>query len=660
MGVRGLQTFLKNNRELSENVELNNTRLVIDANNLLCCLFCDMCLNRGSEHYRSDLYGGDMVAYAEIVEKFFQNLDKCGIVPILVFDGSVIGKQATKDQLVLKEKTIYKRGLDRFEASKIATEDGTDDRINMPMTINHAFRNVATDLGIQRIQTPYEADTHIARIANDLDCPVLTNDSDFIIYKLSRGFIMLDLFHHKNIVSSRDGKPSIVGTLFSQTRLIKCMPGLRAENMALLSVLLGNDYIEAGSFDRVLSNICNQRYNGVLRAETFTHKRIANILTWLRDKTLSEAIEYITSQLRPSFRQNLERVIRILLKSYRVEETDNFDQEIEERYPSSLADPEANIHPELMPSQYLRRLMETTDMSSLILDVVFHNTYYNYPIIDDYLLPSSSYVKYRPFSVIVTLMRPRSYSDMTTYQRQIQTEKDSFLIYDRIKDDYTKVVIRPIEKLEGFGSLEHLNCYSTITLEPALKKSLLMTTFRFNIDEVNLMTDTLSQVFANKMLQESSLCFMLVKYIGLETRTNPKPQFVDALMLTLFFYAALNGQLNMNTLKDPTTYGKLLLQLRSHSIKVNGKSYEPSHSIFRRITHFISQLQCAYTSFCLLNGLLNHVFQVPRYETFLNGTLIFRLTKLLRLEELKLSTVCQGITPLLDACSSVKVLVHSD
>lgn len=660
MGVRGLQSFLKNNPHLSEKIELNNTSLVIDANNLLCCLYCNMCLSRDSKHYRSDLYGGDMVAYGEIVRTFFQNLDKCGIVPVLVFDGSVIGKQSTKDQLVLKEKTIYKRGLERFEAAKNATEDGLDDRVNMPMTINHVFKNIVTDLGIQRIQTPYEADTHIARVANDLDCPVLTNDSDFIIYKLKRGFIMLDLFHHQTVVRSKNGKPCILGTVFSQMRLIKCMPGLRAENMPLLSVLLGNDYIESGSFDGVLQNICNRRYDGVLVTETFSHRRIANILAWLRDKTLSEAIEYITSQLRPKLRQNLERVIRTLLKSYKVEETDNFDLEVEERYPPSLADPQANIHPELMPAQYLRRLIETSDLSSFTLDIVFHNTHYNYPIIDHFQMPSSSNVKYRPLSVLVTLLRPRSYSNLTTYHRQIQTEKDSFIIYDRVKGEYTKLIIRPIEELEGFGSLGHLNCYTTITLEPALKKSLLMSTFRFNMEELNLMTDTLTHVFSRNMLHESSICFMLVKYIGIETKSSPKPQFVGALMLTLFYYAAIGGQLNQTSVDDSEKYGQLLLSLRTHSIKENGKRYEESQGLFRSITHFIGQLQSAYVSYCSLNSLLNHVFQVPRYETFLNGTLVFRLTKLLKMGDLQLETLCQGISPLLEACNLVRVMVHSD
>lgn len=660
MGVRGLQTFLKNNPQLSEKVELNNSRLVIDANNLLCCLYTNMCLSRDSPNYRNDLYGGDMVAYAEIVKKFFQNLDRCGIVPILVFDGSVIGKQSTKDQLVLKEQTIYKRGLEKFEASKNATEDPIEDRINMPMIINHVFKSVASDFGIQRIQTPYEADAHIARIANEVDCPVLTNDSDFIIYKLKRGFIMLDLFQHQTVVSSRDGKPSILGTVFSQTRLIKCMPGLRPENMALLSVLLGNDYIEAGSFDAVLQSICGRHYNGVLVTNTFHHRRIANILSWLRERTLNEAIEYITNQIRPISRQKIEHVIRVLLKSYKVEETDNFVLEIGEAFPTSLADPQANSNPELMPAQYLRRLMEASDSNSLVLDVVLHNTHYNYPIIDDHQLPSSSFVKYRPLSVVVTLLRPRSYSNLTTYQRQVQSGKDSFLIYDRLKGEYAKMIIRPIDELDGFGSLEHLNCYTTITLEPALKKSLLMSTFRTTTDEMSLMTDILSQVFSKNMLQESCICLLLVKYIGIETKMSPKQQFVDALMLTMFFYAALSGQLSQNILQDPTKYGPLLLQLRPHSIKENGKRYEESQGIYRRIVHFISQLQCAYISYCMLNSLLNHVFQVPRYETFLNGTLIFRLTKLLRLGELKLDTICHGISPLLDACNSVRTLVQCD
>lgn len=597
-----------------------------------------------------------MVAYAQVVREFFANLDKCNITPILVFDGSVIGKQSTKDQLVLKERAIYQRGLERFQVAKCATEHAPNERIALPQTINHVFKNILSDMGIQRIQCPYEADTHIARIANDLNCPVLTNDSDFIIYSLPLGFIMIDLFPYKKIATNKQGANCIQCCIYSQSRLIKCIPGLKPDSMPLLSILLGNDYVEAGTFDRIINSICNQPYTGALVAETWSHRKIANLLTWLKNTTLDGAIEYVLNELQSGSRDRLRHIIKILLRNYRIEETDNFESELQEVYP---ADPKTTSGPDLMPAAYLRKLFETSDLSPMALDVVFRNTFYNYAIIDDFQLPSSSYVKYRPWSLAITLLRAKSYNNLTTYRRQIEAEKDAFHVFDRIRDEYCKIVIRTIEELDNFGSLEHVNCYSMITLEPALKKPMLMACFRYNNDELNLFTETLSQVFTDDFIRESSLCFILVKYIGLETKMNPKPQFVDALMLTMFFYAALAGQLNKNSIQD-SQYGQLLLKLRPHSIKNNGRQYESSPTLYRRVVHFISQLQSAYVAYCLVNSLLNHVFQVPRYEKFLNSTLIFRLTKLMRIGEFKLGTLCQEIPILLDVCNSIKLLVHCD
>lgn len=207
---------------------------------------------------RCDIYGGNMVAFSERVREFFTNLEKCNITPVLVFDGSVIGKQSTKDQLLLKEKTIYQRGSERFKIVREMTEHSGCDNVILPQNIANIFRNMVADMGIERIQSPYEADTHVARIANDLGCHALTNDSDFLIYSLPVGFIMLDSFMYKNITTTGNRRSQIECVIYSQNRLIRCLPGIRAETMPLLSVLLGNDYVDAGTFDTIMGPICNR------------------------------------------------------------------------------------------------------------------------------------------------------------------------------------------------------------------------------------------------------------------------------------------------------------------------------------------------------------------------------------------------------------------
>lgn len=658
MGVRGLQTFLKNNPQLSQRLNLSNTSLVIDGNNLFCCLFQDLCRDNKSEHFGCDKYGGDFVAYDQVIRKFFKALDACNITPILVFDGSVIGKQSTKDQLVLKDKTVYRRGLDKFNDARQMTEESFHDAFLISSLMSVVFKGIVRDLGVQIIQAPFEADTHLARISNELKIPILTNDSDFIIYSLEVGFIILDLFLYKQVITnSVTKKSSIECFIYSQERLVRHLPGLQPQVMPLLSILLGNDYVEAGTFNGITNRICNVSYYGSLQANTRSHFKIANLLEWLRGKSPDEAIEYILNCIQSIHRNSLREAIKVLFKNYDIEKTDNFLAELQEIYPNKIA--HGNIESDLMPAAYISRLYESSQLSTFALDIIFHNTNYVYPTIDDFALPSSNItVKYRPLSLAVTLLRPRTYEGMTTNQRLNEMERDAHRVCDRLDGEYVIKLVKPMEYLENFGSLEHMSLYSMITLEPALKKQMLFSIFRFSTEEFNLITDTLSTVFMEPYIHEARICLLLVKYIGLETKLSPKPQFVDALMLTFFFYSALDSKLHESLTQNATNYGQLLLKLRPHSITRNQIRYDPSLPLFRRINHFISQLHNTYTVFNLINTLLGLILPKPRVEKFLNGTLIFRLTKLLRIRDMKMHILCKDLTSFLDTCQSIKSILQ--
>jgi len=598
-----------------------------------------------------------MVAYAEMVREFFGNLIKCRITPILVKDGSVIGKKSTEDKIALKDKTVLKRALEKFDAAKYASEDEASDFI-LPSITSEVYSNIVIEMGIQRVQCPYEADSHIARIANDLQCPILTNDSDFIIYNLPKGFVMLDTFNFRNLTRASTNLPSISCHVFSQSLLLKSLPGLHIDNLPLFSILLGNDYVEANTFGRALYQIFNQPYHGHLRTESRNHQKIANLLDWLRGKSLDQAIDDITYQIHPSSHDGMKRMIKTLLRSYRIEEIDNFENELLEIYPDSKAEP--NTAPEQLPRVYLKRIFEEIDLRPIALDMILHNSSYSYSKIDDHQLQSSGVVRFRPYSVAATILRPRSYNNMTTYRRNIESELDAFTTYDRINGRYEKVVIKPLEHLENYGSLENLNIYTAIKLDQALKKSIVMATFRFTSEEYNLASDCMSRVFTGAFVYESTICLMLVKYIGRETKLNPKPQFVDALLLSIFYYAT-RSEKSSNINSDSDTKTKRLINLLKYYSTLNrNERNDPSFTLYRRILHFISQLQYAYGSFILLNKILALPLPVPRIEKFFNGTIIFTLTKLLRLRRLDTESLCSGVPSLFDACRTARVMVHCD
>lgn len=680
MGVRGLQTFLKNNPDLLIRIDLSNTDLVIDANNLLCQLFTLL-----SKQDKNDLYGGNLVAYGTLVRTFFENLKKCNIRPILVFDGSVIGKQSTQDKILLKTNTVYKRGLDRFNSVKNLQEYGESDsssdyRTIIPLTINHVFKCIAIEMGIRRIQTPYEADAHIARLANELACPVLTNDSDFLVFDIPNGYIMIDMFQFLNVrrrnneqddakaknrsdeAKTRRNKElsnfSIPCFILTQRRFMRYFPGMLSVTMPLLSILLGNDYVEAFTFDKLCDKVAIEQYRGPLVANSFAHRKILRILHWLSGKTPIQAIEQLVYCTSNSDKPKIRSVLNILLRNYNIEDSDNFIAELNEVYPPATNEINQSA-PTETPAEYLKRLTEQCTLSPVILDMSFHNPYFNYPIIDDFIMPSSNIVKYRSMSVCLTLLRSHiPPPNATTIAKMQQSQLDTLEIWDRINGKYDKKIIYPCLKLERFGSLEHLNIYALIGMDPSLKKSLFLETFHSSLDELNLLTDSFRQIISPELSRQAGLILMLVRYASVETCLKAKPQFVEAIFLSLIYYAIVNKDKKLKQTIDGGSLKKICTQISPLTVMVR-TSPTPMEQMYRRIMHFISQLQSSIVSYECLNTLLDSPLSMLTLEQYMNCVLIFNLTKCLRLEKLKTETILgePDCTGLLDCCNLVKTLV---
>lgn len=236
--------------------------------------------------------------------------------------------------------------------------------------------------------------------------------------------------------------------LLTQQRFMRYFPGMPTDTMPLLSVLLGNDYtVETYNFDNICDRVAIEPYRGCLRADSYSNRKIVRILHWLCGKSAFDAIELLSQAVNARGRESIRNVLNILLRNYRIEESDNFITELDDVYP-----PNEQLQKDVVetPALYIRRLMQQGTLSSMFLDIAFHNPYYNYSIIDDFMMPSSSIVKLRPISVCLTLMRSR------TTVVKIQHHQDAHIIWDRINGTYDKRSVYPCLKLERFGSLEHL------------------------------------------------------------------------------------------------------------------------------------------------------------------------------------------------------------
>ncbi|KAF8564151.1 hypothetical protein P879_11653, partial [Paragonimus westermani] len=175
MGVRGLYTYISRDPGNFKSYQLHNTYLIIDAEN-----YINVCYRRSN---LSRHYGGEYMDFVVCVRIFLKQLRKCRITPIFIFDGCH-NREGTK------RETLLNRNVDRIkELSKFLMETrfNLDDVEGIPEILpkltNLVFREVLNELRIPHFCYEREADMHIAELAIYLDCPLLSNDSDFYLFQ---------------------------------------------------------------------------------------------------------------------------------------------------------------------------------------------------------------------------------------------------------------------------------------------------------------------------------------------------------------------------------------------------------------------------------------------------------------------------------------------
>ena len=235
MGVRGLFSFFENNHDkFFVQKDVNNTILIIDGNNLRYHLF-NTCAKKNCH------FGGDYEKYYKHVCTFFRQLLSCGITPIVVMDGSYDDA---------KRKTLWQRTRDQIQAGIHCAP--TNSLIVLPLMAKEVFLHAIKSFDeIILIQDFYEADSKIALISSTLNCPVLSNDSDFFVFNV-------------DVISIRN--MSFDYCVKEATNVLKCQQfdreaffehfGIQNRDMIfLLASLMGNDYVAGSVFERVFSQI---------------------------------------------------------------------------------------------------------------------------------------------------------------------------------------------------------------------------------------------------------------------------------------------------------------------------------------------------------------------------------------------------------------------
>ena len=273
MGIRGLTTYIaKNSDQYLQPYELEHCNVVIDGNNIACQLY-----NWVSKC--NSAFGGDYDKYANCVENFFNNLLKCEVKPLVIFDGGYETKKIPTVHERLKNKLVTAKSVYSLIQSKLNF---------FPLFMKDVFMDVLRSLKISFAQSDFEADGEIAAIARKLHCPVLSYDSDFYIFDvLYIPLSSVTLEPVKYIASdNKSTKYFISCKIYRIETFLNSLGGLDKALLPVVAVVLGNDYIEK----QVLQNFLSQIKCPKSRNLNTTQRQIVGILHWLRHETLETAV----------------------------------------------------------------------------------------------------------------------------------------------------------------------------------------------------------------------------------------------------------------------------------------------------------------------------------------------------------------------------------
>lgn len=305
MGIHGLTSFIDNNPHLLKDRQLHDCRVVIDGNNFYHFLYyyCNVRFQ----------FGGDYDIFQRKISMIFSMFRSCNVEVFVVLDGAytVDGK---------KFKTTISRARDRVFAAKRIVHGQRGSLI--PCLARQTFTQTLDKLGIQHVTCDFEADNQLVTLANQWNCPVISNDSDFYIFDLSGGFIPLDYidFRPRRLPQSSGGAGDSAAFLpvqyYHVDEFIKCFQSLNRAVLPLFATMLGNDYVNARAFEsfyqKKTPKCAARRYSASKK-----HQKIVSVLYWLEEKEdKEELVSQVLTFIRAERRQKVEKLVTDSMSGY--------------------------------------------------------------------------------------------------------------------------------------------------------------------------------------------------------------------------------------------------------------------------------------------------------------------------------------------------------
>ena len=223
MGIKNLTTFVDGKCRYMQ-LQFNHQgpgKLVVDGNCILHSL-----------HTMEWSNGGQYREFRNAVCRFYSKLLESGITPIVVFDG--VDETQKIDTLLGRNKERVDIINDNITDNS-SREAACVGRI-LPPLFSEVYRMVLYRLDIKFHVADGEADVVIATLANKYGCPVLSEESDFFVFRLIGGFIQFKHFYWES--------HPITADVYHRDQFANQLQLRDTSLVCLIPALVGNDFLE--------------------------------------------------------------------------------------------------------------------------------------------------------------------------------------------------------------------------------------------------------------------------------------------------------------------------------------------------------------------------------------------------------------------------------
>ncbi|KAK4476217.1 hypothetical protein MN116_000689 [Schistosoma mekongi] len=174
MGVRGLTTYLQSDSQNFIKYELHNTTVIIDALNFLNFIYFESGIHTQ--------FNGEYLAFSGVINRYINSLRRCHINPIFVFDGChEYFKLATQVKRNHQRMQACREFLKHIKSHNLSPTDSSNHITLLPPLATVTLVQALGELKVDYVTTDSESDQDIVSLGIYLQCPVISNDSDFYV-----------------------------------------------------------------------------------------------------------------------------------------------------------------------------------------------------------------------------------------------------------------------------------------------------------------------------------------------------------------------------------------------------------------------------------------------------------------------------------------------